>query len=183
MKLTFVTGNPNKLREVQAIMGDEYVTESLAIDVPEIQSLDPREVLEAKLIAALQQHAGPLAIEDTSLIIPALGKLPGTFIKYFEQELGPDGAYRLATLAEDKSAYALTVIGYADEQGRLHYFEGRVDGQMVSPRGDKGWGFDFTFQPDGYKQTYSEMGADMKSTMSHRFKAFRALRAYLDQPD
>jgi len=58
------------------------------IDMDEIQSLDLDEVVEHKVRQAYEIAKKPILVEDTALEFPALGKLPGTFIKFFIQELG-----------------------------------------------------------------------------------------------
>jgi inosine/xanthosine triphosphate pyrophosphatase family protein len=73
MSLFFLTGNRNKLAEAQAIIPE---IEPLDIDLPEIQEIDARAIIEAKLIEGLKYHTGPLIVEDTSLSFDCFGGLP-----------------------------------------------------------------------------------------------------------
>lgn len=88
MQIHFITGNQHKLAEVQAILPEVV---QLDIDLPEIQSNDPQEIIEVKLIEALKHHNGPCIVEDTGLYLDAMNGLPGPFIKFFIKSLGSLG--------------------------------------------------------------------------------------------
>src|SRR6185436_6170020 len=107
-------------------------------------------------------------VEDTSLAVDSLGRLPGTLIKWFLEAVGVAGLGELVAKYPDHSATGRTVIGYRDAQGSVHYFTGEVRGQVVTPRGDKGFGWDPIFQPEGHDQTFAELGPEVKNTMSMR---------------
>lgn len=82
---------------------------------------------------------------------------------------------------EDKSAYALCTFAYFSgiENDDVKLFEGRTEGEIVSPRGPHDFGWDPCFQPAGYQQTYAEMPKDTKNQISHRSKALLALKDFL----
>ena len=76
MKITFITGNKNKFEEAQKIISD---LEQSDIDLTEVQSVDPKEVIEHKLDEAKKFMKGNLVVEDTSLYFEALNGLPRPF--------------------------------------------------------------------------------------------------------
>lgn len=175
--LYFVTGNAGKLREFKAQIPH---IEQLKLDVDEIQSLDPQTVIAHKLAQAAAQHDGELVVEDTSLCLNALGGLPGTYIKWFLETIGPTGIGELANKYPDPSAVARTVIGYRDQAGECRYFTGEISGRIVPPQGSGGFGWDSVFIPEGHDQTFAELGPEVKSQMSMRYQAIKQLKAYLE---
>jgi inosine triphosphate pyrophosphatase len=171
----FITGSSGKFREAKAIMPD---IQQLKLDLDEIQSLSPQVVIEHKLSQAALHHNGPFFVEDTSLVFHCLKDLPGTYVKWFEQSLGLDGEAELVSHYDDHLATATTMIGYRSAAGKNHYFTGQVDGTIVAPRGG-GFGWDAIFVPDGYEQTFGELGLAVKNTLSMRSIAVRELAKYL----
>ncbi|TBU37132.1 Maf/Ham1 [Dichomitus squalens] len=94
MKITFVTGNAGKLREVRQILGAANIeVDSQELDIPEIQG-STREVAIAKCRRAAELLGRPCITEDTALCFKALNGLPGPYIKYFLKELGHDRTLR-----------------------------------------------------------------------------------------
>ena len=147
--------------------------ESLDVDIPEIQSLDMTEIITDKAHKAFAAANGPVIVEDISAGLDELNGLPGPFIKYFEQSLGKGALHRLAS--NDPTPATLTaVMAYYDGATQL-IASSDLHGQVVSPRGGEGWGFDFCFVPDGYAKTFSEMGPEAKDKISHRSMAMRDL--------
>jgi inosine triphosphate pyrophosphatase len=176
MSLYFITGNKGKFSEVQAILGD---VERLDLDLPEIQELDARKIIEAKLTEAQKHHAGELIVEDTSLYFDALQGLPGPFIKWFIATVGQEGLYAMADAFGKYGAEAKTIIGYANAAGDIHFFEGTFRGTIVPPRGPNGFGWDPIFKPDGYEKTFGELDPSEKNAFSMRKIAVERLREYL----
>ena len=79
----------------------------------------------------------------------------------------------------NRSARFRTVIALI-QQGELHEFEGIVNGQIIRERrGGEGFGYDPIFQPDGYDQTFAELGTEVKNHISHRARATQKLADYL----
>lgn len=176
MSIYFITGNTNKLAEVQAIMPDVV---QLAIDLPEIQELDAHQIIRAKLAAAFKHHSGEFIVEDTSLYLAGLNGLPGPLIKWFLQALSPTGVAKLAADAGNPGATAKTLIGYASSPDDIHFFEGAVEGEIVVPRGETTFGWDPIFVPQGYDKTFAEMARAEKNEISMRRRAVEQLKAYL----
>ncbi|XP_071947293.1 inosine triphosphate pyrophosphatase-like isoform X1 [Antedon mediterranea] len=178
-KLIFVTGNANKLREVKAILGEQIQVVSQKIDLPEFQG-EPDDICINKCKEATKEVKGSLIVEDTCLCFNALGGLPGPYIKWFLEKLGPEGLHRMLTGWEDKSAYALCTFAYCSGPGEeVQLFHGKTPGKIVEPRGKTTFGWDPCFQPDGFDETYAEMTDAVKNSISHRSKALTKLAAFL----
>lgn len=171
----FITGNKNKYEEVKAILGS---VEQLDIDLPEIQSLSSQEIIEHKLNSAFQHHNGEFIVEDNSLILSGMNGMPGPLIKWYLKSIGNEGLVKLAKVFGNK-AEAKVVFGYAKNRDNVSYFEGVITGTIVTPRGDKGFGWDPIFQPDGYNKTFGEMDFEEKNQFSMRRIALEKLKTVL----
>jgi inosine triphosphate pyrophosphatase len=92
--ISFITGNPNKLKEFTQIIGDvsPYLFDTKSIDLPEYQG-EPEEIAIAKCKTALEIAKSPVLIEDTSLCFNGLNGLPGPYIKWFLDKLKPEGYF------------------------------------------------------------------------------------------
>lgn len=181
MPLKFITGNKNKFQEVSTVLG--MPMDQVSIDLPEVQSLDAREVIRQKLLAAEQHEKGEYIVEDTSLYLSCLNyQLPGPFIKWFEKGISNGGIVRLAEKMGDDKARAAVMIGHIDATGAINFFEGTLEGRIVPPRGDKDFGWGPIFQPEGSAKTFGEMERDEKHAISMRGIAARKLKKFLNQP-
>jgi inosine triphosphate pyrophosphatase len=182
MDVTFVTSNARKLAEARAILGatPALTLTSRALDLPELQG-EPEDVARAKARRAAAVVNGPALVEDTSLCYDALGGLPGVYVKWFLEKTGPEGLVDALAAYDDKSAEALCVLAYAtgptDETPRT--FVGRTRGRIVRPRGSRDFGWDCVFEPEGRAETYAEMDAATKNSISHRYRAFELFRAHV----
>lgn len=174
--ITFVTGNENKIRETERIIGPLTISR---MDLPEFQGT-PETIAVQKCKLAAERIGGPVIVEDTSLCYNALGGLPGPFVKWFLEWAGPTKMVRMLDGFADKTAYAKCIFAYS--RGPEHepqLFVGITHGTIVEPRGNSSFGWDPIFQPDGYAFTYAELDNGVKNKISHRFKAIRALEKYL----
>jgi non-canonical purine NTP pyrophosphatase (RdgB/HAM1 family) len=178
MKITFVTGNSEKLREVREILNDmEIVGEN--IDLNEIQELDGKKVAISKAELAYGIIKKPLIVEDTSLYIKSWKGLPGTFNKWFMKTVGNEGILKMLSGFGDKSATAETVIVYKDDAS-LKIFDGITEGSISETiRGENGFGWDKIFVPKGSDKTQAELTASEKNGISSRRKALEKLKKYL----
>jgi len=181
VKLTLITGNPGKLAEARRILGPvsglELAAES--IDLPEIQSLDLVEVLRAKGAEAFRRLGRPVVVDETGLALAALGGFPGPLIKWMLAAVGAAGVARAAHALGDLRATARCALLYLDGEREV-IGEGAVDGTLVHPpRGERGFGWDPIFLPDGESLTYGELSAEVKDRISHRSLAWRELLARL----
>ncbi|BBL79681.1 non-canonical purine NTP pyrophosphatase [Rubrobacter xylanophilus] len=180
MRPIFVTGNENKLREAERILGVSL--ERADPGVPEIQSPDLGEVARAKALAAreaLGRPPRPVVVEDSGLVIEAWGGLPGAFTRWFLAGVGNEGILRMLSAFEGRSARAICVVAIADASGEVRTFRSEVSGSIApEPRGSGGFGWDPIFVPEGSRLTYAEMGEE-KHRSSHRARAFRAAAGWL----
>lgn len=177
--LYFITGNAGKISEAKSILGANRI-EALDIDLPEIQEIDAHKIIKAKLTEALKHKDGDLIVEDTSLYLDVLNGLPGPLIKWFLAKMKADGLFEIAEKFGNYKAQAKTIIGYAKDNKNIKFFEGIIEGEIVKPSGDKGFGWDPIFKPNGYNISFGEMDREEKNLFSMRKLAFEKLRDYLD---
>jgi non-canonical purine NTP pyrophosphatase (RdgB/HAM1 family) len=171
--ITFVTGNANKLRELRALAPPSLQFESRSIDIPEIQSLDVREVVIDKVHRAYAEMHGPVIVEDVSTGLDELQGLPGPFFKFFEKTLGKRTLLELSKQQSPRVTIRCVAAYY--DGADMYFGEGIIKGCVVEPRGQHGFGFDFTVIPDGETRTMAEMTMEEKNAISHRAQAFRSL--------
>ena len=164
-----MTGNAHKLEEWRRLLPADITIDSLDIDLPEIQSIDPEEIVADKVKRAYEHTGKPVVVEDVSAGLEKLGGLPGPFVKFFIKQLGGNALYTLAG-REGENATVSCSIAYYDGKDLLTV-RADVYGKVVHMRGDHGFGFDGTFVPDGYEVTYAEMNDSQKDNVSHRAKA------------
>lgn len=179
--ITFVTGNAKKLEEVIAILGSSFPRQLIAkkIDLPELQG-DIDEIARKKCQEASRQVQGPVLVEDTALCFNAMKGLPGPYIKWFLDKLGPEGLWKMLEGFRDYSAQAVCTFAFTEgENQEVVLFHGRTDGDIVSPRGPRDFGWDPCFQPTGYTQTYAEMPKEEKNKISHRYRSVDLFREYI----
>lgn len=177
--LVFVTSNIGKLREAEAVLGCRLDHRDL--DLPELQTLDLHEIVRDKARSAWQHLGKPVLVEDTSLELAGLGGFPGPLVKWLLSSVGAEGICKVAECFEDARATARCLICATDGDTEV-FGEGVVEGSIApSPRGDGGFGWDSAFAPDDYGgRTYGQMSEDEKNLISHRYKAFVALRDALN---
>ncbi len=177
--LTFITGNPAKAKQLS-----EYLQISLLhqkIELPEIQSMDLKEIIQYKAIEAYRNIKSPVLVDDVSVSCTALRGLPGPFIKWFIEVMTPAEFCQMLKPYEDKSAVAIATFGLYD--GRtLEIFEGIVKGRIADkPSGSSmyGFGWDSMFIPEGYDRTRGELSKDEYNATSPRLRAVRKLEDFL----
>ncbi|KAJ3021584.1 UNVERIFIED_CONTAM: hypothetical protein HDU68_009551 [Siphonaria sp. JEL0065] len=176
--VTFVTGNANKLKEVQAILAGcpNLNLVNRKLDLPELQAASTREVSLSTSVVVLLLS---VLIEDTSLCFNALNSLPGPYIKWFLDSLGHEGLNKMLDGFSDRSGYALCTFAYCEGPGKeVHIFEGKTDGTIVHPRGPLDFGWDPIFEPSGYKVPYAEMDKSVKNQISHRAKSLEKVKEF-----
>jgi len=191
-RLVLATHNPGKLREIAALIAPFGVIASSADALGVAEPEETGATFEAN--AALKAHAAaeatglPALADDSGLVVPVLGGDPGI---YSARWAGPEKDFSLAmrrveeALAgkSDRRAFFVAVLALAWPDGHLEGFRGEAHGTLVwPPRGERGFGYDPMFLPDGGMLTYGEMDPDEKHRISHRAAAFRQLVAACFQP-
>ena len=192
MRLVLATANPHKAAEIAGLLpGPRYelVPRPEAVgDVNETEdTLEGNARLKARAVAAVAGE--PAVADDTGLEVDALGGRPGVFAARYA---GEDATYadNVAKLLDElagvddgraRRARFRTVALVAWPDGREVAGHGVVEGHIASEaRGERGFGYDPVFVPDdGDGRTFAEMTSDEKAAMSHRARAFAALRARL----
>ena len=176
--LRFVTTNAEKAAEARDRLGETEVvqvdydyTEVQADDVADIAARGAKEAFEAI------DGSDPVIVDDTGFYIHALDGFPGPYAAYVDDTLGIERVWDLASELSDKSASFRCAVGYADGE-QVETFEGRVDGSLVAPRGDGGFGYDPIFEYEG--QTFAELSIGEKNEISHRARALTNLANWLD---
>ena len=188
--IAFVTGNRGKLEEVRRIWaglpdGPPAALEAVALDLPEIQSLDLLEVLRAKAADAYRRLGRPVVVDETALEIDAFRGFPGPLVKWMLESLGAEGmaAAALATAEREgrtAGATARCAALYFDGAGTAMVGEGAERGTLVLPgRGEHGFGWDPVFLPSGGERTFGELSGEEKDRIGHRGEAWRDLAGKL----
>lgn len=205
MKIVFATNNPNKLQEIRDILGERFEIVSLQDigcheDIPETGDTLQENALQKAMYVA--EHYGlDCFADDTGLEVEALDGKPGVHSARYAEGTDHDSEANMRKLLRElhgknnRKARFRTVIALLQhpknqpkenventfEAPEIHYFEGRVDGSIAEEkRGDAGFGYDPLFIPNGYSQSFAELGEDIKNHISHRALAVEKLAEYLN---
>lgn len=174
--ITYITGNKHKLENFMRYA--DFPVEHVGLDLVEIQSLDVHKIIEHKAKEAFKLLQKPVLIEDVSLTIHALGKLPGPLIKWFLESLKTEGLCRLLDNYNDKSATASVLFALYDGTS-LKIFEGAMNGSITKyPQGD-GFGWTPIFIPEGWNKSYGEMTTEEQKQSSMRKIAVDKINKYI----
>lgn len=174
----FITGNAGKAKYLAKYLGVEL--EHIKLDIDEIQSLDLKEVVHHKVREAYKKVGKPVLVEDVSLEICSMGRLPGPLIKWFLEELSSE---QIAQLADggDRRAIGRCMFGYYDGENE-HYIEGELHGTIAKePSGGNGFGWDGVFIPDGYDVTRAELTEEEYEKVYRLIRPLDNLKAFLQQ--
>lgn len=188
---SFATNNAHKLEEIRAILGDKVEILSLNdihchADIPE--TADTLEGNAALKAAYIYEHYGlDCFADDTGLEVEALNGAPGIYSARYAGGEGHDSEANMKKLLremegkENRRAQFRTAICLI-ERGKETLFEGIVKGEIIrEKRGGSGFGYDPVFVPEGYTETFAEMGSEEKNKISHRARAVQQLCAYLNK--
>ena len=209
MKIVFATNNEHKLSEIRAILGPSFEVVSLSDigcheDIPETgQTLEENALMKAQYVYD-HYHVSCFA-DDTGLEVEALNGAPGVYSARYASmasdtsSISPashDSEANMARLLRElennnnRKARFRTVIALIQKKDvcpcgctsikLIHKFEGIVNGEIIrEKRGGEGFGYDPIFQPEGYTETFAELGLDIKNKISHRARATQKLAEYL----
>jgi len=198
--LVVASHNPGKVAEIADLLSPYGFAVRSAGDLGLIEPEETGEtfaenaVLKAR--AAASASGLPALADDSGLAVDALDGAPGIYSARWAGE-GKDFAQAMrnveeklqvlgADTPEKRRAAFVCVLALAMPEGVVETFEGRVDGTLVWPsRGERGFGYDPMFLPDGHERTFGEMSADEKhgwrhgddEALSHRARAFKAFAA------
>jgi XTP/dITP diphosphohydrolase len=189
-RLVAATHNPGKARELAALLEGRFevvTAAALGLAEPEEteQTFEGNALVKARAAA---KASGLVALaDDSGLSVAALGGAPGI---YSARWAGPGRDFgramalveqRLAeSVSDDPAAWFTCALAIAWPDGPAVVVEGRVDGRLTfPPRGDKGFGYDPIFLPEGLGRSFGELDAAEKETLSHRGRAFAKLKAAL----
>lgn len=190
MRIVAATHNPGKVPEIRALLGGHYeVVTAGSLNIPEPEETETTFVGNALLKA---RHSADLSGEvaladDSGLSVAALDGAPGI---YSARWAGPDKDFAFAMRkveerleeigSDDRRAWFTSALAVAWPNGPAVVVEGRVDGLLTfPPRGDRGFGYDPIFIPEGHSQTFGELDPAVKDSLSHRARAFEKLKAAL----
>lgn len=190
MRLVVATHNAGKVPEIAALLGGNYeIVTAGQLNLPEPDETETTFAGNAMLKA---RHAARLSGEvsladDSGLSVAALDGAPGIFSARWA---GPGKDFALAMRkveerleevgAKDRRAWFTSALAVAWPDGPCVVVEGEIHGDLsFPPRGERGFGYDPIFQPDGHALTFGEMEPAAKDAMSHRARAFAKLRAAL----
>jgi len=189
-QILVATTNAGKQREVAAFL-DGLVEVVLTDSIPQLAGFDIEETgqtyQENALLKAISfsKKAGlPALADDSGLEITALDGQPGLHSRRFYPGSDEDRNNRILELlkdANDRSAQFVCVMAFVDAAANIQkIFRGVAKGRIsdIIQSGD-GFAYDDIFIPDGFDQTYSQLGREIKSQISHRTKALQQVRTYL----
>lgn len=192
-RIILSTDNPNKVREVKAILKDlpyQVLAKSES-------GLEAREVIEdgktlkdnAKIkVMALDPGEEMVIADDTGLFVTALGGLPGVYTARYAGEGCTEADNRAKLLdalkgEEDRSAYFETVIAIR-QKDRVDFVTGTCPGRISDKEeGQEGFGYDPIFIPQGEEVTFASMGDEKKNRISHRALALEGLVHFLQDKE
>ncbi|MEM0378517.1 MAG: XTP/dITP diphosphatase [Thermosphaera sp.] len=176
----FATGNKHKFDEVKPIASKYgFVLKQYPGVKFEVQSDDLRVIARTAAIQAYGEVGKPILVEDAGLFVEALNGFPGPYSSFVYKTIGVEGLLKLMKDIADRRACFKSVAVLIYEP----YFvvkEGEVCGHIAhEARGDKGFGFDPVFIPDGSDKTFAEMSIEEKNLFSHRAKAVEGVFSFL----
>jgi len=189
-QLVFATNNPHKLRELGEILKGEFTLLSLhdiscSDDIPETGDTLEENASQKSFYIWERYHLDCFS-DDTGLEVASLNNEPGVRSARYagEGRNADDNVTKLLIEMkgiEKRNACFRCVISLIIS-GKEYLFEGRVDGEILTERkGIAGFGYDPVFCPEGYDQSFAEMDADLKNSMSHRGRAVEKLVRFLSE--
>ena len=183
-KFVFATNNAHKLEEVTAILGNKIELLSMKDINCHADTLEGNALLKARYI--FENYQLDCFADDTGLEVEALNGAPGVYSARYAGDAHNSEANMKKLLQdmegiENRKAQFRTVFALIIN-GKEHLFEGIVKGEITKHRhGTSGFGYDPVFIPEGYTQTYAEMGNELKNKISHRALATNKLCNFLSK--
>jgi XTP/dITP diphosphohydrolase len=187
-RLLVSTRNAHKVGEIRAILGPDFEVSDLSVlpDMPEVEETGTtfEENATLKAVAASLLFEGWVIADDSGLEVDALNGAPGVYSARYAGEQGDDAANNALLLrnlegvrGKERSGRFRCVIVLARAGRKLAAFSGAVEGIIVNDlKGGGGFGYDPLFVPDGYCETFGQLPAEVKNSLSHRAQALHKLR-------
>ena len=187
-RLIFATNNSHKLQEVSSMLSGLFDITGLSQtdfsgDIPETaETLQGNALMKAKYIYNILREN--CFADDTGLEVEALGGEPGVYSARYagtpvNSQKNIDKLLKKLKNIDNRTASFRTVIALIFE-GQTHFFDGTVKGTITTEQhGDKGFGYDSVFVPEGYDRTFAQMTDDEKNSISHRSRAVAKLVDFL----
>ncbi|HEU5047967.1 MAG TPA: RdgB/HAM1 family non-canonical purine NTP pyrophosphatase [Rickettsiales bacterium] len=192
-KLVIASHNAGKVREINALLSpfgiDVVSAAELNLPEPEETGASFAENASIKSEAAAKASHLHALSDDSGLCVPAMGDAPGIYSARWAGKT-KDFSIAMQRIHDElkqkqleptgQAAYFICVLALTSPEGKTQIFEGRVDGTLTfPPRGNKGFGYDPIFIPEGREITFAEMEAEAKHAISHRARAFAQLIEHL----
>jgi len=191
--------NAGKIREIEDLIGPFGFSAKSAAELnfeePDETGTTFEENATIKALASAKASGLPALSDDSGLVIDALDGAPGVYTANWAETADGTRDFAMAmekvekalaekgvTEARDRTARFVSVLCLAWPDGHTELFRGEVEGHVVwPPRGQKGFGYDPVFQPEGYETTFGEISAEEKhgwkpgdaNALSHRARAFK----------
>ena len=190
--LLVATRNTHKTSEIQSMLGDSYqVSDLTSGDFPDVEETGTTFLENAtlKAVEISKVTSGIILSDDSGLEVDALNGEPGVYSSRYAGTDGDNEANNAKLLNElsklpsstPKTARFKCVMVIAENGERLAYFEGSVEGSIISElTGEKGFGYDPLFIPVGYEKTFAQLGNDVKNNLSHRAEALKQVITWLE---
>jgi XTP/dITP diphosphohydrolase len=189
MKIVFATNNINKIKEVQALLPKNI--EIIALEnigcleeIPETAStIEGNAIQKANYIT--EKYGYDCFADDTGLEVEILNGEPGVYSARYagEQRNAEDNMNKLLENLHghsNRNAQFKTVIAL-NLKGKQYLFTGIAKGEIIpEKKGEKGFGYDPIFQPEGFAETFAQLSIEQKGEISHRGKATKQLVAFLE---
>lgn len=176
MKITVVTSNPNKAKEVKDFFQPDVEVDYFPLECPEFRNSDVNIIAQGKAEYAYEKLHVPLIVDDTAFSVEALMGFPGPYAAYVFDTLGNSGILKLLEGIENRNASFTTAIAYIDEND-VSVFSGTLYGQIGPAKGTGGFGYDPIFYPG--ERSLATLDLSEKNKISHRAKALSVFRDWL----
>jgi len=189
--LLIASKNPGKIREFQKILGELglILKTGADIDFPDVEETGAtfQENAELKARSAAEHTSLSVVADDSGFMVECMNDWPGIRSSRVVDEMGGDKNLfphidRHAREAGNPNASFYCALALCHPDGSVEHFASQVKGAFVfPPRGDKGFGYDPVFVPNGHTQTFAEMNPEDKNAISHRGQAIKKLYERLRQ--
>ncbi len=195
MRIVLASGNRGKIKEFEKMLGCEVIPYKELLGDLEIEengtSFKENAIIKAKAVySTLKDERAIVLADDSGISVPALGGEPGIYSARYAGENATDkeNLQKLIDRLKKKGieqtpAYYTAAIAIATKEG-IFTVHGWMWGEVITqPRGEKGFGYDPMFVPEGFTQTLGELDEEIKNKISHRAKALELAKSVLKVVD